>query len=154
MNITGLVLQPVIIWLVLLIVFLIVEIATLGLTTIWFAGGSLVAVLLAIVGAPFWLQFLAFFVVSIVLLAFTRPIAVKYFNKDRVRTNAESLVGREAIVVSEVDNLQGIGRVTVGGQEWSARTIVNGITLPVGSVGIIRAIDGVKLIIEERKEDL
>lgn len=153
MNITGLVLQPVIIWLVLLIVFLIVEIATLGLTTIWFAGGSLIAVLLAIVGAPFWLQFVAFFVVSCILLAFTRPIAVKYFNKDRIRTNAESLVGREAIVVSEVDNLQGIGRVTVGGQEWSARTAVNGITLPVGSVGIIRAIDGVKLIIEERRED-
>lgn len=153
MNITGLVLQPVIIWLVLLIVFLLVEIATLGLTTIWFAGGSLIAVLLAIVGAPFWLQFVAFFAVSCILLAFTRPIAVKYFNKDRIRTNAESLVGREAIVVSEVDNLQGIGRVTVGGQEWSARTTVNGITMPVGSVGIIRAIDGVKLIIEERRED-
>ena len=81
---------------------------------------------------------------------FTRPVAVKYFNKDRVRTNAESLVGKQAIVISEIDNLQGIGQVTVGGQEWSARTTIEGITLPVGSVVIIRAISGVKLMVEEK----
>ena len=88
------------------------------------------------------------------MLAFTRPIAIKYFNRDRVRTNVESLIGREAIVVSEVNNLQGIGRVTVGGQEWSARNISNSEVLPVGTVGIVRAIDGVKLLIEERKEGI
>ena len=140
-------------WLILLIVFLIVEFATMGLTTIWFAVGAVVATLLALVHAPLWLQIIAFLIVSGVTLVFTRPIAVKYFNRDRVRTNVESLVGREAIVVSEIDNLQGIGRVTVGGQEWSARTAQNGITLAVGTVGIVKAIDGVKLIIEERKED-
>lgn len=145
--------QPAIIWLVALVVFLILEIISMGLTTVWFAAGSLVAVILAVLGAPFWLQVVAFFAVSCLLLAFTRPVAVKYFNKDRVRTNVESLIGREAIVVSEVDNLQGIGRVTVGGQEWSARTTKNGIVLPVGTVGIVRAIDGVKLLIEERKEE-
>ena len=149
----GFVLQPIVIWLILLIVFLLVEIATMGLTTIWFAGGAVITILLTLVGAPVYLQIIVFFVVSGVLLAFTRPIAVKYFNKDRVRTNAERLVGREAIVVSEVDNLQGIGRVTVGGQEWSARTVASGVKLPVGTVATIRAIDGVKLIIEERKEE-
>ena len=149
----GFVLQPIVIWLILLIVFLLVEIATMGLTTIWFAGGAVLTIWLTLVGEPVYLQIIVFFVVSGVLLAFTRPIAVKYFNKDRVRTNAESLVGREAIVVSEVDNLQGIGRVTVGGQEWSARTVASGAKLPVGTVATIRAIDGVKLIIEERKEE-
>ena len=78
---------------------------------------------------------------------------MKYFNKDRVRTNAESLVGRQAIVISEIDNLQGIGQVSVGGMEWSARTTKDEESLPVGAVATVVAINGVKLIVEERKED-
>lgn len=137
------------IWLIIFVACIVVEIITMGLTTIWFAGGSLVASVAAAIGAPLWLQIVLFVAVSLVLLYFTRPIAVKYFNKDRVKTNAESLVGKQAIVISEIDNLQGIGQVTVGGQEWSARTTEEGITLPVGSVVIIRAISGVKLMVEE-----
>lgn len=137
------------IWLIIFVACIVVEIVTMGLTTIWFAGGSLAASVAAAVGAPLWLQIVLFVAVSLLLLYFTRPIAVKYFNKDRVKTNAESLVGKQAIVISEIDNLQGIGQVTVGGQEWSARTTGDGITLPVGSVVIIRAISGVKLMVEE-----
>ena len=144
--------QQLALWLVLLVVCLVIEIATMGLTTIWFAAGAVVATLLALVHAPFWLQLIAFLLVSIVMLIFTRPVAVKYFNRDRVRTNVESMIGKEAIVVYEVDNLQGLGRVIVGGQEWSARSTQNDIKIPVGAVGIVKAIDGVKLIIEERKE--
>ena len=102
--------------------------------------------------APLALQVILFLIVSAVLLFFTRPLAVKYFNKDRVRTNAESLVGRQAIVISEIDNLQGIGQVNVGGMEWSARTRTDGVKLPVGTVTTVLAINGVKLIVEERKE--
>lgn len=138
------------IWLIIFVACIVVEIITMGLTTIWFAGGSLVASVAAAIGAPLWLQIVLFVAVSLLLLYFTRPIAVKYFNKDRVKTNAESLVGKQAIVISEIDNLQGIGQVTVGGQEWSARTTEEGITLPVGSVVIIRAISGVKLMVEEK----
>ena len=137
------------IWLIIFVACIVVEIITMGLTTIWFAGGSLVASVAAAIGAALWLQIVLFVAVSLLLLYFTRPIAVKYFNKDRVKTNAESLVGKQAIVISEIDNLQGIGQVTVGGQEWSARTTEEGITLPVGSVVIIRAISGVKLMVEE-----
>ena len=137
------------IWLIIFVACIVVEIITMGLTTIWFAGGSLIASVAAAIGAPLWLQIVLFVAVSLLLLYFTRPIAVKYFNKDRVKTNAESLVGKQAIVISEIDNLQGIGQVTVGGQEWSARTTEEGITLPVGSVVIIRAISGVKLMVEE-----
>ena len=122
----------------------------MGLTTIWFAGGALIAAVSAALGAPLWLQIALLVAVSLVLLYFTRPIAVKYFNKDRVKTNVESLVGKQAIVISEIDNLQGIGQVTVGGREWSARTTVDGIKLPVGSVVMIRAISGVKLMVEEK----
>lgn len=142
------------IWLVVFVVCIIAEIISMGLTTIWFAGGSLIAAVAAAIGTPLWMQILLFAAVSLVLLYFTRPIAVKYFNKDRVKTNAESLVGKQAIVISEIDNLQGIGQVTVGGREWSARTTAEGITLPVGSVVIVRSISGVKLMVEEKKQNI
>ena len=138
------------IWLAVLFVCVGIEIATMGLTTIWFAGGALVSAILAALNAPLWLQIVAFFVVSLILLYLTRPVAVKYFNKDRVKTNVESLIGRQAIVISEIDNLQGIGQVTVGGQEWSARSVKDDVQLPVGSVVVVRSVSGVKLIVEEK----
>ena len=138
------------IWLAVLVVRVGIEIATMGLTTIWFAGGALVSAILAALNAPLWLQIVAFFVVSLILLYLTRPVAVKYFNKDRVKTNVESLIGRQAIVISEIDNLQGIGQITVGGQEWSARSVKDDVQLPVGSVVVVRSVSGVKLIVEEK----
>jgi len=143
-----------VVWLVILVVCLVIEIFTLGLTTIWFAIGALASTIVALVGLPLWLQCTAFVVASIIFLIFTRPIAVKYFNKDRVKTNAEELVGKMAIVISEIDNMQGIGQATVGGQEWSARTVNDTQKLPVGAVVEIVAIQGVKLIVKERKEDI
>lgn len=134
-------------WLVVLIVSIVIELLTLGLTTIWFAGGAVVAVIAAALCAPVWLQIVLFLAVSLLLLFFTRPVAVKYFNKDRVRTNVESMIGRQAIVISEIDNLQGIGQVTVGGQEWSARTEEDGWNLQPGTVVDIVAVSGVKLIV-------
>lgn len=139
------------IWLIILVLLVVIELLTMGLTTVWFAGGALAATLASLLGLPLVIQIILFLVVSGLLLFFTRPIAVKYFNKDRVRTNAESLVGRQAIVISEIDNLQGIGQVNVGGMEWSARTRDENITLPVGAVVVILAIDGVKLIVEEKR---
>ena len=141
-----------VVWLAILVALVVIELLTMRLTTIWFAGGALVATIASSFGAPIVLQIILFLVASALLLYFTRPIAVKYFNKDRVRTNAESLVGRQAIVISEIDNLQGTGQVNVGGMEWSARTRVDGVKLPVGTVTTILAINGVKLIVEERKE--
>lgn len=137
------------IWLIVFVACIVIEIASMGLTTIWFAGGALIAAVAAMIHAPLWLQIILFLAVSLILLYFTRPIAVKYFNKSRVKTNAEGLVGRQAIVISEINNLQGIGQVTIGGQEWSARNVVEGEALPIGSVVVIRAINGVKLMVEE-----
>ena len=140
--------EMVIFWLVVVILSIAVEAITLGLTSIWFAGGALVALAAAAFRLPIALQVVLFFAVSVILLYFTRPIAVKYFNKDRIKTNAESLVGRQAIVISEIDNLQGIGQVTVGGQEWSARSVEDNVKLPVGTVVDIMAINGVKLMVK------
>ena len=140
-------------WLVILILAVVVEVLTMGLTTIWFAGGALVAIAVAALGGPVWLQVLTAVIVSAVLLFFTRPVAVKYFNRDRERTNAESLVGRQAIVTGEINNLQGIGQVAVNGMEWTARTITDGQVIKTGEVVAIRGINGVKLLVE-REENL
>lgn len=139
-----------VIWLIALAVFIVIELVTLALTTIWFAGGALIAAVAAAFSAPLWLQIILFFLVSLVLLWFTRPLAVRYFNKDRVRTNVESMIGMQAIVTSEIYNLEGIGEVKVGGQEWSARTLYEGMRLPVGMVVVVRQVSGVKLIVEPK----
>lgn len=138
------------VWLVFLIVCIVVELLTMGLTTVWFAGGALIAGIATLCHAPLWLQIILFLAVSVILLCFTRPVAVKYFNKDRIKTNVESLIGRQAIVISEISNLEGIGQVTVGGQEWTARSKDENAQIPVGTVVIVRAINGVKLIVEPK----
>lgn len=150
MSLTTIIVNPTIFWLVVFVACIVIEIISMGLTTIWFAGGALVSAVAAALSAPVWLQIVLFFGVSLILIYFTRPIAVKYFNKDRVKTNAESLVGQQAIVISEINNLQGIGRVLVNGQEWSARNVDDSAQLAVGSVVIVRAISGVKLMVEEK----
>lgn len=139
-------------WLVLLVVLIVIELITMGLTTIWFAGGALAAALVSIPNTPVVLQVIVFLIVSLVLLFFTRPVAVKYFNKDRVRTNIEGMIGRQAIVVSEINNVEGIGQVNTGGMEWSARSSYHNVVLPVGAVVTVLGVDGVKLIVEERNE--
>lgn len=138
------------VWLGILVFMVVVEIVTMGLTTIWFAGGSLVATIAAACSAPLWLQITLFFVVSLVLLLFTRPIAVRYFNKDRFRTNVEGMIGKQGVVTSEIDNIEGIGEVRIGGMEWTARTVADGIKLQTGTVVIVRAVDGVKVIVEPK----
>ncbi len=137
------------VWLIILIVCIGIEVATMGLTTIWFGGGALAAIVASALNAPIFVQVILFVLVSLLLLFFTRPVAVKYFNRDRVKTNVESLVGRQAVVISEIDNIQGIGQVTVNGQEWSARSKEDKVAIKVGAVVRVVAINGVKLIVQE-----
>ena len=141
------------IWIMALVLFIIVEVGTAALTTIWFAGGALVALILSVVKAPLWIQVVAFLCVSLVLLFITRPLAEKFVNKKAVRTNAESLIGKEAVVSVAVNNLQQTGQVLVGGQEWTARTADNAKVIEAGSVVIIERIEGVKLIVSEAPEN-
>ena len=141
-------------WMVILILCIVIEVLTLGLTTIWFAAGALVAIFAALLYAPIFVQVILFLLVSLTLLFFTRPIAVKYFNRDRVKTNVESMVGRQAIVTGEIDNVQATGQVTVSGQEWSARSWDDKVRIPTGAVVVVVASSGVKLIVrtEQRME--
>lgn len=141
-----------IVWLVLLVVLLAMEAVTLGLTTIWFAGGALVACLLAMAGANLVIQIAVFCVVSVLLLIFTRPAAARWLNKGRIKTNAESLIGETAVVTEEIDNLANAGQVQVRGQFWSARTETEGIQIQKDARVKIQKISGVKLIVKEEDE--
>ncbi len=139
--------MEVIAWLIALVVFLVIEGVTVTLVCIWFAGGALIGMLAAALHAPIWLQVLLFLLISIILLVYTRPIAMKYFNKNREKTNVSGVIGKQAIVVDEIDNLQGLGKVTVGGQEWTARNVAEDQIIPVGTVVVVEEIKGVKLMV-------
>ena len=145
--------EPIYVWLMALVLFVVVEIATMGLTTIWFAGGALIALLLSVFQTSFYVQLGVFLTVSIVLLVVTRPLALKYFNQKVEKTNAEGLVGKQAIVVSQIHNLKEEGQVMIGGMEWSARAYDEDRIIPSGSVVEVKEIRGVKLIVSEIEKE-
>ena len=97
-------------------------------------------------------QIAVFVIVSIILLVLTRPYAVKYFNKDRVKTNAESLIGQYAVVVEDIDTLKAVGRVEVQGLEWAAKTDEPDGKIEKDSIVVIREIKGVTLIVSKKEE--
>lgn len=141
-------------WLIALAILLIIEIATLGLTTIWFAGGALAAFFFAMAHVNIFVQFVVFIVVSLLLLFFTRPVAVKYFNGHRVKTNYEGLIGKEARVIERIDNFNQTGRVIINGQEWMARSKNDLKNIEIEARVFVCDIKGVKAIVSEKKEDI
>ena len=138
-------------WLIAFVVLLVVEILTMGLTTIWFAGGALVAFGVGIIGMGTIVQIVVFIIVSLVLMFLTRPWAVKYFNKDREKTNADSLIGQQAVVTETVDTLQAKGVVVINGLEWSAKTKEPNGLIEKDSIVIVEEIQGVKLIVRKKE---
>lgn len=146
-------LDPAILWLGLVIILLIIEIATMGLTTIWFAGGAMAAFFSTFFGATPATQRTIFLVLSLALLVVTRPAAVKYMRGSRVKTNAESLIGRLAVVTAEINNLAQSGEVIISDVSWTAISRMDSNVIPVGSKVKICAIEGVKLIVEKAEEE-
>ena len=138
-----------VVWLVILVVLLAVQAVTLGLTTIWFAGGALASFGMAIAGTEVFWQIVVFCIVSVVLLIVTRPAAVRYMNRGHVKTNAESLIGEIAVVTETIDNLAGTGQARVKGQYWTARATREDAQIEDGKTVKIKEIKGVKLIVEE-----
>ena len=132
---------------------LLIEILTLGLTTVWFAVGALAAFLLALVNMPLYVQVVAFIVVSVIMLVFTRPVMTRYLNKTTTKTNAESLVGHRARVLIPVNNLKSEGQVMVNGMEWTARSTKDEVTFRKDEMVRIAGIAGVKLMVEKEKEE-
>ncbi|QUI21539.1 NfeD family protein [Vallitalea pronyensis] len=139
--------QAYVIWLGVFIVCLVIEAATLGLTTIWFAFGAFISLLLSIMGVNVPIQVFVFLIVSGGLLYFTRPIALKVLKIGHAKTNYESIIGKVGIVTQKIDNLEGKGQAKVEGQMWSCRSLT-GDTIDTDMRVIVRNVKGVKLIVE------
>jgi membrane protein implicated in regulation of membrane protease activity len=138
------------VWLAAMVVLLIVEALVPGLVSIWFALGALAAMISAMLGAPLWLQLTWFFLVSVVSLLLTRPLAKRVVNARAVRTNADMAIGQDCVVTEEIDNVRGAGAVSVGGKIWTARMAEPEGKAPKGAVLRAVRIEGVKLIVEEK----
>ena len=141
-----------IVWLALMIAFIAMEAATVKLISIWFAAGSLAAMVVSLLGGPVWLQMLVFFTVSIVLFALLWPMVKKHLKPKIVATNADALVGKICIVTEEIDPVEG-GRVKLGDVTWSAR-IETGDKISVGTQVKILGIQGAKLFVEPVKKEV
>ena len=142
-----------IIWMGLLVIFGVGEAITVGLTSIWFAAGALVALILALLGANMWLQIGVFFVVSTLCIAAFRPIAQKYINSKVEPTNADRIIGSEVLVTEKISNLRAEGTVSIGGLTWSARSVSDD-EIPKGTLVRINRIEGVKVYVERVKEEV
>lgn len=143
--------MPEIVWLIILALCLVVEIATLGLVTIWFAGGALVTFFVAMVTDSLPIQIIVFLAVSLLLLFFTRPIAKKFYNNKRTKTNVDSLIGEQCKVTETIDNFNGTGTVLLNGLEWTARSKDEKV-IEAGARVRVCAVDGVKVIVEQVTE--
>jgi membrane protein implicated in regulation of membrane protease activity len=135
-----------VIWLVLMVVFLIVEASTVVMVSLWFAAGSLIALVAALLGAPIWLQVALFLVVSAVLLASLRPMVRKHFTPKLTRTNVDAIVGSQGYVTSDIDNVAATGTVKLGSMEWTARSTA-GAPIPAGTLVTVDKIEGVKAFV-------
>lgn len=142
-----------IIWIILFIVLLLIELFTVGLTTIWFAIGALAAAAANALGAGLIVQIIVFLVISVILLIFTRPLAAKHLNKKRIKTNYESKIGEIIRITEKVDNINQSGKSVVDGQEWTVRTKTDSEILEKGDLAKIVSISGVKLIVEKYQEE-
>lgn len=141
------------IWIAAMVGFLILEAIIPGLVSVWFAIGSLSAIIATALDAPLWLQLAVFAAVSVATLLATRPLVKKYINGRTTPTNADAVIGLECIVTEEVDNIRGTGTANVGGRVWSARSADDAVVISSGSRAVIKSIAGVKIIIEPVKED-
>ena len=141
------------VWSIAIVVFLVMEGMTAGLVTIWFAVGSLAALLSSLFGAPVWLQLVWFFVISVAALILTRPLARKYLNGKTQATNADMYVGKECMVIETIDNVAGSGAVKVSGKVWTARSEDGGV-IPEGARAEALRIEGVKLIVKPIHEQV
>ena len=139
--------------LALLIILLIIEIITVGLTSIWAAGGALAALILNILGIPLAGQVVVFFVVTFVLLYFTRPFAVRFINTQRVKTNYEGIIGKTIRIAETVDNINQTGMAVVNGQEWTVRAEKDEEILAPDTLAKVVNISGVKLIVRKYEEE-
>ena len=123
------------------------EAVSVGLTSIWFAAGALAALIAALLGGALWIQITLFLAVSLLFLAAVRPLAKRYLNDKVEATNADRVIGAEAKVTEDIDNIHGKGAVIIRGMTWSARSQDDG-PIPTGTLVRVLRIEGVKVFVE------
>ena len=133
-------------WIVLLVVLIIVEAATAQLVTIWFAAGAAAAIIAERCHAPQWLQWIVFLAVSVISLIATRPLVRKATQKTMQPTNSDRCIGQTAVVIEDINNIEGKGQVHVNGITWTARS-ADGTVFKKDDLVTVEKIDGVKLIV-------
>ena len=138
-------------WLAAMVVFLVMEASTVTLVSIWFAAGALAAIVVALFHGSLSVQVIVFLAVSILLLASLRSVVRKHFTPRLVRTNVDSVLGATGVVTTPVNNIAALGRVTIGGMEWSARS-TTGSPLPEGATVKVDKIEGVKVFVSLAEE--
>lgn len=138
------------IWIALIICFSVMEAMTAQLVSIWFVVGSAASLAGYFLGANEVLQLVIFVIVSLIALAATRPIVKKYLKTKIQPTNADSAIGLEAVVTERIDNIRSQGAVKLKGLEWTARSL-NGDEIDKDEIVTVKAIEGVKLIVEKKQ---
>ena len=133
-------------WLVLLILFLVAEAATVSVVSLWFAFGALAAMIASALGAKLWLQVAVFLVVSCTALLAMRPIVKKHLKPRQVKTNVDAMIGSQGIVTAQIDNRLSCGQVKLGAMEWTARS-TSGDVIPEGAQIKVDRIEGVKVFV-------
>ena len=140
-----------VVWFVLMVFFIVLEAGTVSVVSTWFAVGALAAMITALCGGPVWLQSILFFVISVLLLISLRPLLRKYFTPKLVKTNVDSIIGQEGLVLVAVDNMESSGQVKLGGMEWTARSSTGEKIEPGERIRVDR-IEGVKVFVTPVKE--
>lgn len=149
----GLPITEVTFWIIVAVVCGVVEAISLGITSIWFVVGAIVALVLASFEVPFIVQIVVFLVVSIALLIYTRPIATKYLKLGKEKTNVDAVIGQIGVVIERIDNVMGKGQVKIGGQIWSAKS-ENKEDIPKDMEVEVIEVKGVRVIVKEiERED-
>lgn len=139
----------VVVWLILFAILIVIELMTMGLTTVWFAGGSLAGMITALCGGNILLQIIIAIIVSLILLVALRPVALKYLNQDRAKTNVEEVVGQTAKVTKQINNFNNEGQVLLKGLEWTARSADDEI-IEEGEMVTVEKVSGVKAIVRKK----
>ena len=135
-----------IIWLILLVIFAGVEGLTSGLISIWFCAGSLAAFFTAMAHTSIWVQVGVFAAVSLLAMVVIRPIAKKHWQPTIQKTNVESILGSEGLVIEAIDNIRGTGQVKIGGIVWTARS-EDGSPIEEGALVNVDRVEGVKVLV-------
>lgn len=140
-----------IVWLAVFVTFLVIEAITVSLVSIWFAGGAIAAFFTSLITDRTYVQFLVFIIFSLIFILLVRPVAKKKFSTKLTATNTQALIGTEALVTENIDNIHGTGKIIIGGMEWTARSSENE-EIPAGTIVTVKKIQGVKAIVSQTTE--